>query len=108
MAIWLCFWIFILAFSALIEDTVHEEAFSQVVGIHDGAASELDSLSCVVYPSKVDIECCLYDSKDDGDGLWLVRGEHAIDPIEDIEATIGSQCDKVEGIDDGWYSGLSQ
>ena len=59
----------------LSKDAAQEPAPAQIISVDDTAATELDTLACVVDPGEVDVERGLDDAEDDGD---LVRAGVAL------------------------------
>lgn len=92
------------------KDASEEPAAAQIVGVHNTSATELDTLACVVHPSKIDVQGGLNDAKDDGDGIragvLLVKG--ANEPVEAVQGAVGAKGEEIEGIDDSGDGRLAE
>ena len=65
------------------KDAAQQPRPAQIIRIDDAAAAELHALTCVVHPSKVDVQPRLNDAEDDRDGVWARVGlvETAPEPV---------------------------
>lgn len=84
------------------------EALAEIVTVHDAAASQLDALSRVVDPSKIDVECGLHNPKYDRGCVEVSLADPANNPVEDVEEAVGAERDEVERIENGRYGGLAE
>lgn len=92
-------------------DSADQPASANVLAIDHTTVSQLDALSCPIYPSKVEVEQSLNDAEgkaDREDILVSFFGEAAKDPIEDIEGAVRAECNEIEAVDDGRDRGLAQ
>lgn len=94
----------------LAKDPVQQPAPAQVVGVDDGAVSQLDALPRPVDPGEVEVQRGLDEAEDDRDrvGRPVVDVQLAPDPVQDVQAAIGAEEEDVEGGDDGWDGGLPE
>jgi hypothetical protein len=93
----------VIGVSSSSNDLADQPAPADVLTIHHTTISQLDALSCPIYPSKVEVEQRLDDAKGKADGEDIVVScfsEAAEDPIEDIEGAVGTESDEVEAVDD--------
>lgn len=70
---------------------------------------ELDALACPIYPCKIDHKRGL--DRAPYPACWvdialLVGATH--NPIQDVHEAVCSECDEIEGIDDGRYGSLTK
>lgn len=86
----------------------HQEALAQIVRIHNSSTTQLDALSAVVYPCKVDVEEGLYDAEDHGDWIETISRSFTVDPIEDVEEAVATKRDEVVAIEHGRDGGLAE
>lgn len=89
---------------ALLSDNLADQpASADVLAIHNTAISQLDALSCPVYPSKVEVKQSLNYAEGKADREDVVVsffGKAAKDPIEDIEGAVGTEGNEIEAVDD--------
>jgi hypothetical protein len=93
----------VIVVSSSSNDLADQPTPADVLAIHHTTISQLDALSCPIYPSKVEVEQRLDDAKGKADGEDIVVScfsEAAKDPIEDIEGAVGTESDEVEAVDD--------
>jgi hypothetical protein len=96
--------IIVLGVSPLSKNLADQPTPADILAIHHTAISQLDALSCPIYPSKVKVEQSLDDAKGEADGENIVElflGDAAEDPIEDVEGAVGSKSNEIEAVDDG-------
>jgi hypothetical protein len=94
--------IVVLGVSLLPNNLADQPASADVLSIHHTAISQLDALSCPVYPSKVEVEQSLDDAEGKTDGEDVVVsffGKAAKDPIEDIEGAVRAESNEIEAVD---------
>lgn len=92
------------------ENAVEKPTPPDIVGVDDATVSELNPLSRVIHPEKVEVEGRLDDSEDDRHGIWfpVVGVELSPDPVQAVQSPIGAKGNEVEGIDDGRDARLSE
>ena len=64
---------------------------ADIFAVNNTAISQLDSLSCPIYPSEVDVEQSLNDAEGEAhgkDGLMTLLGEATKNPVENIEGAV--------------------
>lgn len=93
-----------LCISSLSKDLADQPTSADVFTIHNTTISQLDALSCPVYPGKVKVEEGLDDAerKADGEnGAVIGFGGAADDPVEDIKGAVRTKSREIEAVDDG-------
>lgn len=72
--------------------------------------SKLDSLSAVIHPCEIDVECCLNNTENNRDWVWsaVIDVKSAPNPVQNVKSTIHAQRKKIVTVDDCGNSCLAE
>ena len=91
--------IIILGLESLVsKDAPQEPGVTHVIRVYDTAATQLDTLASVVDPEEVEIEGCLNNAEDNGDGVdaVVIGIETTNKPVDTVESAVGAESEEVE------------
>lgn len=92
-----------------IQHLVHQPTIAEVLRIDHAAVSKFHTLTRIVHPSKVKVECGLDNTENNRNRIpVMLRSKATNEPVQDIESSIRPQGNKVTGINHSRNSGLSQ
>jgi len=69
-----------------------QPALPEIIRVHNASISKLHSLTGVIHPGEIHVECSLYHAEEVWDWIpMLLRTEASDQPVQDVECSVGPQ-----------------